>query len=48
MQRKDITTCMNFVGYENFIVKATKSYLKNFFKLLKALEKCQPQSPQQI
>ncbi len=39
---------MNFVGYEKFIVKAPKSYLKNFFKLLKALEKCQPQSPQQI
>jgi hypothetical protein len=39
---------MNFVGYENFIVKAPKSYLNFTFKLLKALEKCQPQSPQQI
>ncbi len=46
MQRKE--TCMNFVGYEKFIVKAPKSYLIFFLTLLKALEKCQPQSLEQI
>jgi hypothetical protein len=47
-KKRKITWCMSFVGYEKFVVKAPKSYLNFFLKLLKALEKCQPQSPQQI